>query len=900
MSIPLGTRLGPYEVLAQIGAGGMGEVYRATDTNLKRQVAIKVLPPTFAGDAERLTRFQREAEVLASLNHPHIAQIHGLEKSDGTIALVMELVEGPTLTDRIASGAIPVDEALPIARQIAEALEAAHEQGIVHRDLKPANIKVRLDGTVKVLDFGLAKSVEPAHALSPGASRSPTITSPALTEHGIILGTAAYMSPEQARGRPVDKRADVWAFGCVLYEMLTGRRAFAGEDVALTLSSVLQREPDWDALPPDVPALLAAFLRRCLAKDPRQRVRDVGDIRLVLDGAFGLARVPTQDAPRPALALWQHPAPVAAMVLSAAAVTALTTWSVTRPAPTPPALVTRTAVIIPPTQAVVAEGRRGMAISPAATHIVYAADQQLYVRALDELDARPLAGTEGTTPSDPFFSPDGEWVGFYSSKDGALQKVALGGGAATSVRLTAARSTFGASWGEDDTIVFGQEGQGILRVSAAGGQPEVLVAVEAPARIQQPQLLPGGRAVLYTRCESGGCSTPGAWDAAQIVVEDLATHDRTVVIDRGTDARYLASGHLVYALGNTLLAVPFDLTRRVVTGGSVPLVEGVRRAGISGAINADVSRSGTLAYWRGEDEPLRRLVWVDREGREETIPAPPRPYWTPNLSPDGKRLVIFANDADRDLWIWDFGRATLSRLTGTTATELLGEWTPDGQRVVFNSDREGTRALYWRAADGAGPVELLLKSPDPLWPMGITPGGRLVYGRGEYLSTTLHVLALDAERRSQPLGVPELAATDAEISPDGHWLAYRSNLSGSDEVYVQPFPALDRRWLISIGGGTEPLWSPDGRELFYRREAGVMAVPVKTGNGFEVGAPSLLVAGPYLVGGGRSYDISRDGKRFLMIKAVDATDSRRGPSGPRQIVVVQHWFEELKARVPLR
>jgi len=467
MSITSGTRLGPYEVTAKIGAGGMGEVYRATDTNLKRQVAIKVLPEAVAGNVERLARFQREAEVLASLNHPHIAQIHGLEKSNGTIAIVMELVEGPTLADRIAQGAIPVDEALAIVKQIAGALEAAHEQGIIHRDLKPANIKVRPDGTVKVLDFGLAKAMEPTNTLSPGASRSPTITSPAMTEPGIILGTAAYMSPEQTRGRPVDKRADIWAFGCVLYETLTGRRPFEGEDVPLTLSNVLQREPDWEALPKDVPALVATFLRRCLAKDPRQRVRDMGDIRLALDGAFELAGM-RRPAPggRSDLAPWQRPASVAAMVLGAVAVTALTSWMFTRPATAPPAPVTRTSVVLPP-QATANVGRRAIAISPDGTHVVYVANSQLYLRALDDLEARPLSGTEETRPTDPFFSPDGQWIGFHSSRDGALQKVALKGGAA--VRLAAARSMLGASWGEDDAIVYGQEGQGILRVSAAGG-----------------------------------------------------------------------------------------------------------------------------------------------------------------------------------------------------------------------------------------------------------------------------------------------------------------------------------------------------------------------------------------------------------------------------------------------
>jgi serine/threonine-protein kinase len=490
-----GTRLGPYEVIAPIGVGGMGEVYRATDTNLKRQVAIKVLPESVAGDAERLARFQREAEVLASLNHPHIAQIHGLERSHTIIALVMELVEGPTLADRIAQGAIPVDEALPIAKQTAEALEAAHEQGIIHRDLKPANIKVRPDGTVKVLDFGLAKAMEP-NAVSPRASKSPTITSPAMTEPGIILGTAAYMSPEQARGRLVDKRTDIWAFGCVLYESLTGRRPFEGEDVPLTLSNVLQREPDWDAIPREVPALLMTFLRRCLAKDPRQRVRDMGDIRLALDGAFGLAVTATPNAAHQSYLA--RPSSVAVAMIGVMVVTALTTWIVTGRGPAPMAPVTRTSVVLPPTHVPSNFGQRVLAISPAGTHVVYVANQQLYVRALDELEARPLTGTEETSPSDPFFSPDGQWIGFYSNRDRAMQKVELRGGAA--VRLAMAQPTNVASWGEDHGIVYGQEGRAIFRLSETGGHAEVLVALEA-----------GVRAPSTPKCsrEAGPSSTQG-------------------------------------------------------------------------------------------------------------------------------------------------------------------------------------------------------------------------------------------------------------------------------------------------------------------------------------------------------------------------------------------------------
>jgi serine/threonine-protein kinase len=705
------------------------------------------------------------------------------------------------------------------------------------------------------------------------------------------------MSPEQARGQPVDKRTDIWAFGCVLYETLTGRRAFEGAVVALTLSNVLQREPDWGALPGTAPAWLTSILQRCLAKDPRQRVRDMGDVRLALDGALELAGPPSQRSPLPR-ASWQHPGSVVAMVLGSAAMAAFATRIVTRPAPAGPAPVTRTSVVVPPAHVPSNFGYRGIAISPSGTHFVYVANGQLYLRALDELEARPLAGTEESQAANPFFSPDGQWIGFESNRDDALVKVALGGGAPVRLATTAGNIN-GATWGEDDTIVYAEDGRGILRVSAAGGQPEVLVAVEAPVRVQQPQVLPGGRAILYTRCAYLGCTTAGTWDASEIVVEDLATRESTVVVQRGADARYLRSGHLVYAQGNTLMAVRFDAAARSARGGPVPLVEGVNRAG-SGNANADVSRNGTLVYLAGSNEFPRNLVWVDRKGREEVIRAEPRYYYTPRLSPDGKRIVVYVNDANSDLWVWDLERATLTRLTDMPSTELYGVWTRDGGRVIFNSSHEGTRALYWRASDGIGAVERLLQSPKPLWPMSLTPdGGRLVYVQGDYFSgeADLHVLTLDGERRSEPLIVTEFNESEAELSPDGRWLAYQSNASGRHEVYVQPFPTVDqRRWPISTAGGGEPLWSRDGRELFYRTEAGVMAVSVSTTSGFAAGTPSPVVSGQY-ERGIRSYDISRDGTRFLMLKAAAGTEARSGPAGSRHIVVVQNWFAVLNARV---
>ncbi len=583
MSLQPGTTLAHYEITAPLGAGGMGEVWRAHDTTLDRDVAIKVLPEAFAADAERLARFEREAKVLASLNHPNIGAIHGLEQSGDTRALVLELVEGPTLADRIAQGPIPLDEALPIAKQIAEALEAAHEAGVIHRDLKPANIKVRDDGTVKVLDFGLAKALEPEQSEA-DAANSPTRTAQA-TQPGIILGTAAYMSPEQASGRAADKRSDIWAFGVVLYEMLTGQRPFAGESVSHVLASVLKTAPDWAVLPAEIPAPVRTLLRRGLEKDRRRRLQHVGDARVEIEDALMMSQPGVAEAiPGRQVAAWP-PMRLLLAALVVATLSGLAGWGLTRPPPTLPAPITRMSIVLPQTQVRTNPGRRGVSISPTGAQVVYVANSQLYLRALDELQAQPLAGTEGSAPTIPFFSPDGQWIGFYSVRDAALNKVALSGGAA--VTLTEVGNPFGASWGADDTIVFAQRARGILRVAGAGGTPEQLVSVEPPAVAHQPQILPGGEAVLYTL--AGGL---GQWDTAQIVVEQVATGERTVLVEGGSDARYLPTGHLLYALGGTLLAVPFDVDRLEVAGGPVPLVEGVSRATLTGAANVDMALTG--------------------------------------------------------------------------------------------------------------------------------------------------------------------------------------------------------------------------------------------------------------------------------------------------------------------
>ena len=578
MPLQPGTTLGPYAVTAKIGEGGMGEVYRARDTKLDRDVALKVLPDAFTADPDRLARFEREAKVLASLNHPNIGAIYGLEKSGDTRALVLELIEGPTLADRIKRGPIPLDEALSIAKQIAEALEAAHEAGVIHRDLKPANIKVREDGTVKVLDFGLAKALDPTPEGDP--SQSPTLTA-AATQMGVIMGTAAYMSPEQARGKVVDKRADIWAFGVVLYEMLAGSRPFQGEDESLTLASVLNREPQWDGLPHALSPALNTYLRRCLEKEPRQRVQAIGDVRLAMEGAF---ETPPETRPQIDVpsTVWQRPASVVLGVLLVVATTSLAWWLIGSPSRVPTDIA-RFSIPLLADQSFNDTSRHLIAFSPDGTRLVYQADGQLFVRRMDELQATPIPGTEGGA-TNPFVSTDGTWVGFWAGDQ--LRKVAMSGGAA--VTLCSARNPWGASWSRDDTILVGQGFEGIWRVPSAGGTPEVVIEVAEGEIAHGPQLLPGGDWVLFTLSPVGATS----WNEAKAVVQSLSSGERAMVVDPARDARYVQTGHLVYALDGVLFAVPFDAASRQVTGGPVPLVGEVADAGSFPGTHFTVSESG--------------------------------------------------------------------------------------------------------------------------------------------------------------------------------------------------------------------------------------------------------------------------------------------------------------------
>ncbi|HEX6315216.1 MAG TPA: protein kinase [Gemmatimonadaceae bacterium] len=901
MPLSVGTRLGPYEILSALGAGGMGEVYRARDTKLDRAVAIKILPEAFAVDTERIARFEREAKTLASLNHPNIAHLHGLEESNGVRALVMELVEGEDLTQRVAGGAIPVDEALLIAKQMADALEAAHEQGIIHRDLKPANIKVRPDGTVKVLDFGLAKALEPTGVASPSISQSPTITTPAMTEAGMILGTAAYMSPEQARGKPVDKRADIWAFGCVLYEMLTGQRAFGGQGVSETLARVIEREPDWARLPATLSPALRTYIRRCLQKDPRQRVQAIGDVRLALEGAFETA-LPQTAAPA-VVAGWRRVAfaGVAAIIASGAIIGTLV-WLAARGAEPVPPRVSRLQVTPAGAAALSIDwNERDLAITPDGSRLIYTGNQgtQIFVRALDAL--APVAVFTGRVGG-LFVSPDGQWIGFRDGL-GALKKVAVAGGPAVTLATMDTAGSSGATWGPDDTIIVATNSvdTGLQRVSAAGGPLTVLTR---PDRAQGeadhfwPEMLPGGRAVLFTIT-----SLTGGLDAAQVAVLDLQTGARRILVRGGSHAHYVSTGHLVYAVAGTLRAVPFDLARLETRGTPVTVVPDVVTT-INGGMNAVVAADGTLAYVLGTVEGTpRTLVWVDRQGHETPIPAPPRPYLLPALSPDGTRVAVFVNDQQRDLWLWDLRRTTLTRLTSTAGVDVVQVWTPDSRRLIFTSERAGVRNLFWQAADGAGAVERLTESPDTQYPTGVSPDGRRLIFTDESPTAANDVMAieLDATRRVTPLVQSPFNEQNGTVSPDGRWLAYEANDSGRFEIYVRPFPEVNSgRWQVSTTGGTRPIWARSGQELVYVSPTGaLMGVEVARGPSWAATTPTLVVKEGYFTNlnwWGRSYDISPDGQRFLMIKEGGAD----GTAAPASIIVVQHWVEELKRLVPTK
>jgi serine/threonine-protein kinase len=889
VALASGSRIGVYEVAAPIGAGGMGEVYRARDTRLQRDVAIKVLPDTVAQDAERLSRFEREARTLASLNHPNIAQIYGFEDAGGVMALVMELVEGPTLGDRIARGPVPLDDALPIAKQIAEALEAAHEQGIVHRDLKPANIKVRSDGTVKVLDFGLAKALEPAVA-APSVTQSPTITTPAMTRQGTILGTAAYMSPEQAKGRPADRRSDVWAFGAVFFEMLTGTRAFGGDDVSETLADVMRVDPAWEKLPAELSPTLATFLKRALQKDVRQRLGDMRDMRLALEGVFetaGKAAVHPLARPTSRGLVWL----AAGVGLLIGAGIATVVWMALSPG-LEQRPVQRFVFTLPAGQQLPMESGTLVAISPDGQTLVYRARENgvfgLYRRALSETVATPIAGTAGAAP-EPFFSPDGQWLAFEVGT--TVMKVLLTGGQPVEI-AEVGQAPRGGSWQSDVIVVAGDIG--LVRVSANGGEASVLAAPSDGRAFWYPQLLADGQAVLFT----ASLSEP---DGGEVALLDLRTGEQRTLVQNASAGWYAPTGHLVFVRAGDLWAVRFDLERLEVTGDAAVVEQGIR-VEPTGHVQVTAGEDGTLAYIGGDVSAgaSRELVWVDRQGREEAVPAPRRAYQYPRIAPDGSRIALDIRDQENDIWIWEFARQTLTRFTFDPRQDEFPVWTPDGRGVLFGSSRAGTQSLFLQAADGTGSPVRLTQATAEQNPTSMSPDGSSVVFYDFALD--VHALSMTGERRARPLVQTGFAEANGEVSPDGRWLAYQSNESGRSEIYVQPFPAVGAgRWLVSTSGGVTPLWSRSGGELFFRSlDGAVMRVAFEGGGtAWKAGPPVELFPGgsffiPDFAIFGRTFDVSPDGQRFLMIK----TETTAGDEERAEIVIVQNFFEQLRRLLP--
>ena len=890
----VGRRLGAYDVISLLGVGGMGEVYRARDARLGREVALKVLGAPLASDPDRQARFEREARLLAALNHPHIATIHGFEEHAGVHALVMELVEGPTVSERLADGPIPLREALAAVRQIADALEAAHGKGVIHRDLKPANIKLKADGTVKVLDFGLAKACGPAEEQHAGAASTITALE---TRRGLILGTPAYMSPEQTRGQAVDTRTDIWAFGCVLYEMLTGQRAFAGHTVSDTIACVLEHDPDWSTLPAATPPSARRLLRRCLEKDPKHRLRDIGDAHLELDDAAKSPDDAGMLAPggRPAAnTRW-----MAAGLTLAAAVGGALGWALKPPASSPRTHLSH----VLPAEVSLGWGSPGsvVAITPSGSSIVYAASTVLYRRALGGPDAVPIRGTEGV-PRVPFISPDGLSVGYWDSAAGELRRVAVAGG--SPVTLTRTTTLYGASWETDDTILYGQA-DGIWRVAAEGGTPEQLVRIDATELPYGPRLLPDGRTVMFsvvTRASMVGQSS--AWDAARIVVQSLDSGERTQ-IGRGGDARLLPTGHLVYALGTALFAVPFDHETRKVRGAPVSVAEGIQRAGRGsggqgGSANYDISRNGTLVYARGPEwvHVPRQLLAVDLAGNAQPLIDEQRDYWRPRISPDGTRVAVEVLQPDlySQVWVVDLERGTATPLSVDADSGYVA-WTPDSKSVIY---RKRVANLYRQLADGSRAAQPLLRNPEPTARVFDVSRRGVVAFATDSPQDDIKTLDLDSGAVAEFLATPAREFM-ASFSPDGHWLAYTSNESGRDEVYVRPFPPTEGvARLVSIGGGAGPVWAPNGKTLYYRGASGfIMAASVTLNAAFAAGRPEPLFrfGGIYRMSNtATAYDIHPDGTRFIMVSASD--DQKAG--SPHQVQVVLNWLEELPRLVPIR
>jgi serine/threonine protein kinase len=880
MGLTTGTRIGPYEIVSAIGAGGMGEVYQARDTRLDRDVAIKVLPELFASDPERLARFEREAKTLAAVNHSNIAQIYGVEESNGTRALVMELIEGETLADRIARGPMPIDEALPIAKQIAEALEAAHEQGIIHRDLKPANIKIRSDGTVKVLDFGLAKLADSAAAVTANRaalSMSPTITSPALMSGaGVLLGTAAYMSPEQAKGSVADKRSDIWALGCVLYEMLTGRRAFDGEDIAEVLGAVVRLEPDWNALS-SIPAPLVTLIRTCLNKNRNARVADASTARYVIDQVSTSAPDAASPSSTGSRLAWS----IAAFCLAALGVAA--TLVMRRAGTTTEVMPVQFDVTAPENSTLVGAVPQ-FALSPDGRLLAFVATSNgkpmLWVRSLATASAQPLPGTEGVT--DPFWSPDSQWLGFFTAAQ--LKKVSAVGGPV--IPLTDVTTAVGGTWSKDNVIVAAGGSDGLWRIAASGGAKTILSSVDkarGETGYRYPSVLPDGRHYLYLATRGSGREVRVAsLDDAEV---------RTVLTD--VSRTMYASGHLVFSRAGVLMAVAFDANTRQVTGEPFPIADRVSESTSAGYAPFSVSENGITSFAHAGADTIQ-LTWKDRSGVTMGTIGDAADYRDLSaFAPDGRVVLSRTTNNNRDVWVIDPARSTSARLTFGPATEANPAWSPDGASIAFSGGSAGD-GLYEKSSDGSGDERLLAKLDGNGGVNDWSSDGRFIAYRadGAEAHPDVWIVPTDGKAKPFPLMKTQYDEDNATFSPDVRWIVYESDESGEKQIYLQPFPPTGAKYQISRNGGTRPRWRADGREIFFvAADASMMAVPVNVRRPYEAGTPVRLFDSGIAMQSGRArmYAVTPDGNRFLL-----AIPRQR--STPTPITVIVNWLEATRPR----
>jgi hypothetical protein len=897
--VMLGRTLGHYTIDSELGAGGMGVVYCATDTRLGRRVAIKVLRDDQLGDPDRRVRFEREARLLGALNHPNIASIHGLEHAGGQAFLVLEYVPGETLAERLARGPLPMREALQVARQAAEALECAHALGIIHRDLKPANVGLSAGGSVKLLDFGLAKALDPAGALHESAV---TETAEAgLTRAGVVMGTVAYMPPEQASGRAVDQRADIWAFGCVLYEMLTGRRTFGGATTTEVLVSVLDREPDWAALPAGTPESVRRLLRRCLVKDPHGRLHHAADARLELEetlaGAVTDARAPVAARPRRHVARLATAA-AAALLLGIGAVGG---WTWIGAAPAGDSRVVRFEIPFPAGSRAFATGGLYLTFSPDSKSILYVTRQGHRLRRLVDPNSEALDNIDDLDI--PVYSPDGQWLAMGSAAKGLLVKLPARGG--PRVPVTSIDLFFSGDWSADGYVYGSHHMFGpIFRAPAAGGDKEWVTELDAERQERThryARLLPGDKGLLVTVVSADMES----FDDARIDVVDLVTRRRTTLVEGGTFPRYAPSGHLVYARAGSLYALPFDTRTLSVAGTPVKVLDQVLMSSNVGVAYFDISRRGDLVYAAGAAEKTgRSLHWVDRQGRSTPLPLPARSYLNPRLSPDNRLLAVEIEGSGHDLHVYDFERDVLSRVT-TDGVSHAPIWTPDGARLAYRSNQWGAMTMAWMPADRSTPAERLVDYTAWQSAVSFSPDGQfLAFDQYDWTSPSggdIWVLPLAGERRPRPFVKGGYPAGAGKFSPDGRWILYSAMEAGRAEIYVQAWPGPGAKIQVSSDGGTDPLWRRDGREIFYRNGAQMMAVPVTLGESLRPGRPQELWTGDYLHGlssscGWRdtsrtSYDVSADGRRFLLIKDTNGDVSAPG------LTVVLNWVDELKRKL---